>query len=383
MSNSTLATNITDRLALHNTNTLKLGLFASNCSGGRAATTVPERWSGSWPDNLALAKLADAAGIDFMLPIARWKGYRGTTNFHGAVLETITWAGGLLANTKRMTVFGTVHAPLIHPIVAAKQMATVDLISEGRFGLNMVAGWNTDEFSMFGKQQLEHDARYDYAREWVEIVRELWERHGEFDYHGKHFDLEKLYAEPKPYGGSRPIIMNAGASPVGRAFALHTSDMLFTLLVSLEQGAKAVADIRAQSVALGRHVNIYTSTYCVCRPTQKEADDYEEYYVTEHGDWEALDHLLELAFPNPEHRADPKGFELIKRRFIAGNGSYPLVGTPDHVAEELAQISEAGFTGVCTGFVNYLAEFPYFAQEVLPRLERLGLRTPVAGGEQA
>jgi alkanesulfonate monooxygenase SsuD/methylene tetrahydromethanopterin reductase-like flavin-dependent oxidoreductase (luciferase family) len=71
------------------------------------------------------------------------------------------------------------------------------------------------------------------------------------------------------------------------------------------------------------------------------------------------------------------GFEAIKRRFIGGNGSYPIVGSPDDVASELARLSAAGYTGICTSFVNYLAEFPYFAQEVLPRLERLGLRTPV------
>jgi len=167
-----------ERVQLYNHNALKLGLFGSNCSSGRAATKVPERWSGGWEDNLALAQLADDAGIDFMLPIGRWRGYGGATNFEGESFETITWATGLLAQTKRLNVFGTVHAPLIHPIVAAKQCATVDLISEGRFGLNMVAGWNSDEFSMFGTRQLEHDTRYEYAREWVEIIRELWEREG-------------------------------------------------------------------------------------------------------------------------------------------------------------------------------------------------------------
>ena len=376
MPESTLANPMTERFKLNTKNALKLGIFASNCSSGRAATDVAERWSGSWPDNLALAKMCDDAGIDFLLPIGRWKGYRGRTNFHGSVLETITWACGMLAHTKSITVFGTVHAPLIHPIVAAKQFATVDQISSGRFGLNMVAGWNADEFSMFGIQQLDHDERYVYAREWVEIIRELWERHGEFDYHGKYFNLEKLYSEPKPFGGTRPVIMNAGASAVGRAFALHTSDMLFTLLVSIAQGAQAVAEIQKEAAIAGKSVDIYTSTYCVCRPTRKEAEDYHHYYVDEHGDWEALDHLLELAFPTTQHREDQKGFEEIKRRFIAGNGSYPMIGTPDDVAGELARISAAGFTGVVTSFVNYLNEFPYFRQEVLPRIERLGLRTP-------
>jgi hypothetical protein len=72
------------RNAMYNSNALKLGLFAANCSSGNAATKVPERWDASWEHNVALARLADAAGIDFFLPIARWKGYPGESNFQGA-----------------------------------------------------------------------------------------------------------------------------------------------------------------------------------------------------------------------------------------------------------------------------------------------------------
>src|SRR5260370_17990689 len=77
-----------DRIAMYNGNALKIGVFGANCSSGRSATKVPERWSASWPDCLRLARVADAAGIDFMLPIARWKGYGGETAFHGSLLET-------------------------------------------------------------------------------------------------------------------------------------------------------------------------------------------------------------------------------------------------------------------------------------------------------
>ena len=120
-----------DRLDMYNANALKLGLFGVNCSSGRSATKVPERWSASWADCLALARMADEAGIDFMLPIGRWKGYGGDTDLHGETLETITWATGLLAATSRITVFGTVHAPLFHPIIAAKQIVTADHVGAG------------------------------------------------------------------------------------------------------------------------------------------------------------------------------------------------------------------------------------------------------------
>ena len=159
---------------MYNANALKLGLFGANCSSGRSATKVPERWSASWEDCLALARMGDAAGIDFMLPIGRWKGYGGDTDLHGESLETITWATGLLAATSRITVFGTVHAPLFHPIIAAKQCVTADHVGEGRFGLNIVAGWNEGEFEMFGVQQREHEARYAYAQDWIDAIKMAW-----------------------------------------------------------------------------------------------------------------------------------------------------------------------------------------------------------------
>src|SRR3979490_1137130 len=92
-----------DRMSMHNSNKLKIGLFGANCSSGRAGSTIGKSWSGSLPDNLKLAKMADAAGIDFLLPIGRWKVYGHAEDHQGASLETITWASGLLASTKRIT----------------------------------------------------------------------------------------------------------------------------------------------------------------------------------------------------------------------------------------------------------------------------------------
>src|SRR5579884_2447788 len=174
------------RIAMYNCNRLKLGFFGANCSSGRFVTKAPERWSGSWEDNLRLARMADEAGIDFLLPIGRWKGYGGDTDYQGATWETVTWASGLLASTKRITVFGTVHAPLFNPLIAAKEFVTADHIGEGRFGLNLVVGWNEDEFDMFGVDQREHEARYTFAQEWLDVVMRAWSEEGTFDVDGPY-----------------------------------------------------------------------------------------------------------------------------------------------------------------------------------------------------
>src|SRR3546814_13388065 len=98
---------------MHQGNAFKLGTFASNCASGLTITKHPDRWSGSWEDNLRLARMLDEAGIDFMLPIARWLGFGGETNFHGRVLETMTWSAGLLAVTRNISIVATMHTVAI------------------------------------------------------------------------------------------------------------------------------------------------------------------------------------------------------------------------------------------------------------------------------
>lgn len=358
---------------MFNSNRLKLGIFAANCSSGMAVTKVPERWDASWENNLKLARMADEAGIEFLLPIARWRGYGGETDFEGSTLETITWACGLLAKTKNITVFGTVHAPLVHPIFAAKQFVTVDHVSQGRFGLNIVCGWNQDEFDMFNMPQREHDVRYEYGQEWWEVIQRIWTCDGEFDYHGRFIQLPGVYGKPKPFGGSRPVVMNAGTSRAGRQFAARNADFLFTVLIDPEKGKQDVVQIREMARAHHREIGIFTTSYVVCRPTRKEAEEYHHYYAQEQADWEAVDRLMELqglhaqSFP-------PEAFKLYRIRFAGGHGVYPIIGDPDLVASELKRISEAGFAGTTISFVNYCDELPYFRDEVLTRLADMGLR---------
>ena len=367
-----------DRLAMHNGNALKIGLFGVNCSSGRAATRVPERWSASWTDCLALARMADDAGIDFMLPIGRWKGYGGDTDMHGETLETVTWATGLLAATRRITVFGTVHAPLFHPIIAAKQCVTADHVGRGRFGLNIVAGWNEGECEMFGVQQREHEARYDYAQEWIDAIKQAWGPQDDFDFDGVHIKLKRVRAKPKPYGGSRPLIMNAGSSGTGQAFAMRNCDAYFTATASSRQGVEAtaamVAGVKREAAVLGREIEVFTVGQVICRPTQKEAEEYYRHAIIDNADWGAVDGMLAIKNITPQTVGADEYKK--KREYFASRaiGGYPFVGSPDRVADELANVSRGGVRGIAFSMVNYLDELPLFRDEVLPRLARLGVR---------
>jgi alkanesulfonate monooxygenase SsuD/methylene tetrahydromethanopterin reductase-like flavin-dependent oxidoreductase (luciferase family) len=353
-------------------------LFGANCSSGRAVTTVPERWSGSWHDCSDLARMADAAGIEFMLPIGRWRGYGGDTDYQGATFETVTWACGLLAQTKRLTVFGTVHAPLIPPLIAAKEFVTADHIGEGRFGLNVVCGWNEGEFEMFGATLRDHETRYDYAQEWLDVIKLAWSAREDFDFDGGFISLKKVRAKPKPFGGTRPLIMNAGASPTGQAFAIRNCDALFSHVstsMTLDQTAGHVRDVGALAHRQGREIDVYTIGVVTCRPTAHEAKEYWHHCIVENADWGAVDNILAMRSITPETHGVAE-FQRLRNHQANGMGGLPLVGDPDMVARQLGTLAAAGLTGIAVSFVNYLDELPYFCAEVLPRLARLGLREP-------
>jgi FMNH2-dependent dimethyl sulfone monooxygenase len=364
-----------DRMAMYNANALKIGLFGANCSSGRAVTLVPERWSGTWSDNLRLARVADDAGIDFLLPIARWKGYGGQTDYQGATFETVTWAAGLLAATRRVTVFGTVHAPLFNPLIAAKKFVTADHIGEGRFGLNLVVGWNEDEFDMFGVKQRDHETRYQFAQEWLDAVKLAWGPQENFDFHGQFLQLSGIRAKPKPFGGTRPLIMNAGSSPTGRGFALRNCDAFFTQASrrSVDETAGRVRDVKAQAATYGREIDVYTVGVITCRATTKEAEDYYRHCIVENADWSAVDLILAKKKISRESVGDAE-FEQQRTSYANGMGGVPMVGDPDRVASELAGLSQAGLRGIGVSFVNYAKELLFFCDEVLPRLTRLGVR---------
>jgi dimethylsulfone monooxygenase len=364
-----------ERMAMGNDNTLKIGLFGANCSSGRAVTKVPERWSGNWPDNLRLARMADDAGIDFMLPIGRWKGYGGETDYQGATLETVTWACGLLASTKRLVVFGTVHAPLFNPVIAAKEFVTADHIGEGRFGLNLVVGWNEDEFQMFGVTQRDHEARYEFGQEWLDAVRMIWSDKLDFDFDGQYIKLKGVRAKPKPFGGARPLIMNAGASPTGRNFAIRNCDAFFTHAsrLSLTETAQTVGAAKDEARRHGRELDVYTVGVVTCRPTSKQAEDYFHHAVVENADWAAVDLIVGKRGKSREELTEEE-FQKQRSGYAMGMGGLRIVGTPDQVAGQIAALSKAGMRGIAVSLVNYADELPYFCDEVLPRLARMGLR---------
>lgn len=352
-------------------NKFLLGTFASNCSGGMTISKLPEGWDASWEKNLKLAQLLDYAGIDFMLPIARFTGYGGEKDFQGTVLETITWASALLARTKNLVVFATIQTAVNHPMAVAKQIATMSKISQDRVGLNIVAGWNKPEYDALGLELPDdHETRYGYAQEWYDLIKKVWASEEPFDFDGKYFKTKNSYGKPRP--NFVPPIFNAAGSKNGRDFAINNADFLFTPVSDLGRSAEEVTELKQAGLERGRTTNVMTFSHVICRPTLEEAQA-EWQRQLDNADIPALDNLMNLMFAHAQSfPAEIR--QQLHDRMAVGHGGFPLVGTPEQVAQSIEDLHQAGFSGTTLSFLDYVEEFTYFRDNVLPLLEAKGLR---------
>ncbi|HTK61675.1 MAG TPA: LLM class flavin-dependent oxidoreductase [Pseudonocardia sp.] len=347
-----------------------LGLFGMTVSGGISMTDLDGVFELSWQATRDVARQADAAGLDLLVPVARWRGYGGRLNPNGESYETFTWAAGIAAVTSRIVVTATAHAPAIHPLVAAKQSATVDAISGGRFALNAVMGWFRTELDMFGVQTLEHDDRYRFGDEWMAVIDRLWSSREPFDHNGAVFQLAGAVSSPRP--PVRPLVLNAGASPAGIEFSARHADVNFATIIGVEQARGLVESIRAAADAQGRRVRVMTYGTVVIGDT--EADARRRYQdILDHGDLEAARNFMHHVGLNSA------SFEAhiaaaLDEHFISSGGGYPVVGTAEQVADQLAAMYEAGLEGFLMGGVPYDGMLARFEAEVLPELRKRGLR---------
>ncbi len=361
---------------LFNDRKLRLGTFCSNLSNGTAVSTIEGTLTATWPDALAVARLADAMEFEAQVPVARWKGFGGKTNFNGAGLETFTWAAGVAASTKNSAVFSTSHIPTIHPVMAAKQATTIDQIADGRFALNVVTGWYRTEIEMFGAPQLEHGERYELATEWLEIVKLLWTTEGEIDYDGRYFKVDKASMEPKPIQKPYPVIMNAAGSDRGRAFAAKYCDVVFVLLRShaFEDIKEQVSQYRRYArEEFGRELMVWMNAYVVQGDTDADAERFYEHFVEEMGDHEAGENLV-TNLGIDSKALPPEVFKNLKRHFMAGYGGYPLIGAPETVVEQLSLLSRTGVDGVLLSWPRYIEDMRRFQETTYPMLQQAGLR---------
>ena len=348
---------------------LGLGLFMPNCSNMSAISTY-RTCEDEWPyaTNLAIARAAEAAGFELLFPVSRWRGFGGETNYLGTSLETMTWASALLAQTRSIKVFSTVHVPLFHPFVVAKMGATMDHISGGRWGINLVSGWSETEFGMMGIDLLAHGARYERTAAFIEILRGLWSGPpGGFNHESPWYRISNGVSLPQP--AFPPPIANAGTSEDAKAMTARLCDWAFISTPSIEAVAGIADDIRARAAALERQVKVAAFPFVLWRDSEDEAQA-EVARMIENKDPVAAQNWLD-GLNIGSGSFDSFTLDMM----TVGAGAVHVVGTAEQVALKLKALHDGGLDAVLMVFQAYLDDTRRFAREILPLLRELGVVT--------
>lgn len=370
------------RPVLGSANRFKLAVFGVNDDRGLVMTTAPGPPQATWAESTHIAREAERLGFEALIPLARWRGYGGSHNLGSRVFETFTWAAGLSAITERMQVFATVLVPTVHPVLAAKMATTIDHVSGGRFGLNVVAGWQASEIAMFGAEQREHDERYAVSDEWIGLVKRLWTEEGSFDFDGRFYGAPGAFSEPKPLQQPWPLIMSAGISPAGRAFAAEHADLIFAAITDPAKVADTVAEIKTMARERhGRELKVFGRGHVTCAETEQAAHAAYDHFIHEHGDQEAARNVLSSLMENSQTIDwGSASIKAMQEAVIRGYFAHPLTGTPEQVADAMSSLADAGLDGLALTWNDYDQGLSQYEHRLLPLLASAGLRQPLDAG---
>jgi pyrimidine oxygenase len=294
------------------------------------------------------------------MAMGKWRGFGGETGHWGRSLEAVTMMAGIAALTKRVKVWATLHAILHNPAVAAKMIATLDHISGGRAGLNIVAGAYRGEFEQMDAwdANLDHDARYDLTEEWTRIIKRLW-REPSVTFEGKYFTFRDCVSEPKPL--KTPFLICAGMSARGFDFSVREADGCF--IGGRNAAETAAASRRAKTLAadLGKTIRTYCMMTVIAAPTDAEAQARAQVY---------RDGLDEGAVAGMLESYGAQGNAMTAR----AQGAFmtqTAVGSPSACARQIESfLRDCDLDGLMFIYDDYPAGLRVTGQEILPYLRR-------------
>lgn len=352
---------------------MKYGVFLPNGSNGYIPSAGSPVYEPTYGHNLRISLAAEAAGLDFVLSMMKFKGFGGTTGYWDSCLESFTLMAGLAAATTRIGLFPSISILSQHPAIVARMVATIDDISGGRCGLNIVTGWNRPEYLQMGMWpgDQHYTRRYEYAAEYVRILEALW-REESVTHKGEFFSLEDCTVFPKP--GRRIPLVCAGQSAAGRQFVAEHADYQFVLTGETNL-VSSVVDIRRRSEATGRAVGIYALFHMIIEDSDAEAQKTVD-RIIEQADLGAIANILASASLDTNQGGTSDQLKAALNQTVEeGNVAFmgiPVIhGSPGTVRERMEEIAaRTGVDGLLFSWPDFETGIARFGAEVLPKLSR-------------
>ena len=347
---------------------MKIGVFIPIGNNGWLLSSTSPQYMPSFDLNREVVQRAERHGLDFALSMIKLRGFGGKTEFWDHNLESFTLMAGLAAVTTRIQLFATAATLCVPPAIAARMASTIDSISNGRFGLNLVTGWQKPEYSQMGiwpgDDYFAH--RYEYLAEYVQILRELWET-GRSDLKGRFFQMDDCRLSPQPQADMK--IICAGQSAGGMAFTAQYADYNFCFGKGVNTPtafAPTVERLREASEKTGRDVACYALFMVIADETDEAARAKWELYK-DGADEEAIAWLGAQAAADTKSGGDTNVRQMVDPTSAVNINMGTLVGSYAAVAAMLDEIAGVpGSEGVLLCFDDFIKGMDDFGTRVMP-----------------
>jgi pyrimidine oxygenase len=347
---------------------MDIGVFIPIGNNGWLISTTSPQYKPSFELNRAVVQKAEAYGFEFALSMIKLRGFGGASEFWDHNLESFTLMSGLAAVTQKIRLYASVALLTIPPAIVARMASTIDDISQGRFGINMVSGWQKAEYEQMGLWPGEaHFARrYDYGTEYVHVLRDLWDT-GRSDFKGDYFTMDDCRLSPQP---KFPVkIVAAGQSPRGMQFAAECADYNFILGVGVNTPTAFAASneklLQAASVT-GRDVGSYVLFMIIADATDAAAQAKWQLY-RDGVDVQALAWMADQGAADKTADANSTARRINLPEGAVNFNMGTLVGSYATVAAMLDEAaSVAGTKGIMLVFDDFIVGMDAFGQHIQP-----------------
>jgi len=340
-----------------------IGVFLPVASGGWIISKNTPKLDGCWKQNLDAALVAEEEGLDFVMSMGKWRGFGGETDHWGTSMESVTMMAGIAQATNRVKIWATMHTILHNPVVVAKMITTLDHISNGRAGLNIVAGAYRGEFEQMGAwdESVGHDGRYDLSEEWLAVIKGLWSQ-DRVNFEGKYFHIKDCVSDPKPISRPRPDIICAGMSARGFEFSVREADACFIGGRSKDEIKDASRRAREVAERMGKTIK----TYCMMNVVAADSDAEAEKIVQRYND--GIDEGAVIGMMDSWGLKRDANTSMAARRMGAFMNQI-AAGNPDTCREKMEEfIDYCDLDGLMLTFADYIQGLRVVGKEILPKL---------------
>lgn len=350
-------------------NSIKFAYWVPNVSGGLVVSNIEQRTDWSYDYNVRLAQAAEKSGFEYALTQIRFTAGYGAENQH----ESVSFSHALLAKTEKLKVIAAILPGPWKPALAAKQLATIDYLTNGRVAINVVSGWFRGEFDAIGEPWPEHDERYVRSEEFIRTLKGIWTTDN-YSFDGKYYQFKDYTLKPKPVQKPHIEVFQGGSSRAARDMASRVSDWYFTNGNTPAELKKQIDDIREKAKVNGHRVKIGVNAFIIARDTEEEAQAVLQEIIAK-ANVEAVN-----AFGDATREAGAASKEgegnWAKSTFedlVQYNDGFKtnLIGTPQQIAERIVELKSVGVDLVLSGFLHFIEEVEYFGEKVLPLVREL------------